>query len=222
MRKHFLILMLMALLPLAGWAQGTSIANYEIEILLSNFSYSAAAPVITPTVHQPNVQTALVQGTDYELVYYSTTSETPLAAAPKAVGTYRVGAHGIGSYNGYTSTKVTYNITPKNLADTHEDGEDVVADLAVGAFVYTACRTPEPTSATYDGKKWEPTLASVTLYGFNANQFVENVDYELEYGENINAGLANNNAGGSVTIKAKGTNFTGSKTVYFIMVRNRR
>ena len=205
----------MALLPLAGWAQGTSIANYEIEILLSNFSYSAAAPVITPTVHQPNVQTALVQGTDYELVYYSTTSETPLAAAPKAVGTYRVGAHGIGSYTGYTSTKVTYNITPKNLADTHVVGQEDVADLTVGAFDYTACRTTEPNSATYDGEKWEPTLASVTLYGFAANQFVENEDYELEYGENINAGLANNNAGGSVTIKAKGTNFTGSKTVYF-------
>ena len=119
MRKHFLILFLMAILPLAGWAQ-VDIKTFEFEIEESSYAYSAQAPVIEPYLHLPNVVTPLALGTDYELKYYNANgSEWTGANPPVNVGTYMVGAHGIGSYTGYTDIKVTYYITPKNINDVH-------------------------------------------------------------------------------------------------------
>ena len=185
--------MLMALLPLAGWA-ATDISGYSFTIETASFTYSAATPTINPTVTPTGTTTALA-ATNYDLVYYSSDGTTELEAANvKNVGTYYVAAKGKGEYEGTTTTKVQFTITAKSLEDA-----------SVGSFVYTACRTSSPTSATYDGQAWQPT-ATISLASFT---LTEN-DYDITYGANVNAGTG----AGTITYTGKG-NFTGSKTEKF-------
>lgn len=40
MRKHFLILMLLTLLPLAGWAQKTNISDYTVTLQNLELTYN--------------------------------------------------------------------------------------------------------------------------------------------------------------------------------------
>ena len=48
MRKHFLILMLMALLPLAGWAEGVDISGYTVKLSATSATYDGT--FLTPDV----------------------------------------------------------------------------------------------------------------------------------------------------------------------------
>ena len=192
MRKNFLILMLMALLPLAGWA-ATDISGYSFTIETASFTYSAATPTINPTVTPTGTTTALA-ATNYDLVYYSSDGTTELEAADvKNVGTYYVAAKGKGDYEGTTTTKVQFTISAKSLEGA-----------TVGSFVYTACRTTSPSSATYDGEAWEPT-ATLTI-----SPAITAEEYTVGYDNNTNAGTAKI----IFTAKANG-NFTGSKEVTF-------
>ena len=131
MRKHFLLLFLMALLPLAGWAQQTvdiSLAKFTIGQV--SYNYTAATPVVAtqadaqnnnkmvPTVIPVGATDALVWGTDYTLVYYNA-NKTPIedadvATQVKNVGTYYVAAKGKGNYSG-TTAMVEFQILPAEL-----------------------------------------------------------------------------------------------------------
>ena len=113
MRKHFLILMLLTLLPLAGFAQ-INIENCTFTLGVTSYGYTGAVPneaTLNPTVTRTDVNPAVVltKGTDYELVYYKDDVETAKANIKNA-GTYAVAARGKGTYTGETE-KVEFNIT---------------------------------------------------------------------------------------------------------------
>ena len=126
MRKHFLILMLMALLPMAGWA-ATSIADATFTINKESFSYTGAALAISsttsttklvPTVTPKGVSTPLTYDTDYTLQFYDA-NEQPIASTNvKNAGNYFVAAVGKGDYVGTTTTKVAFQIKPADVTVT--------------------------------------------------------------------------------------------------------
>ena len=206
MRKHFLILMLMALLPLAGWAQGlVNISNFSFEIGATSYEYSAATPVITSQLKDPNVIDYLTPGTHYKLVYYKNgqkVAAADVAEQVKNIGTYQVAAEGIeeGGYTGET-VKVTFTITEATISSSTITLNDW--DFTVGRPGSTA------TSATYDGKQWKPAVVvEHTVLG----DLTEDEDYTISYGTNINAGTG----AGTITITAKaGSNFTGNAVKTF-------
>ena len=194
MRKHFLILMLFALLPLAGWSQQISIADFTFTITSATFEYTGAGVDVGAELRNPAVIAPLVEGTDYDLVFAK--DGVDLDEAPIARGTYTVRPVGKGGYTG-TKDPVQIVITAKSIA------EATVTD-----FVYTACRTSSPASATYDGNAWEPTATlSLAGYTFNAE-----TDYDITYQDNINAGDA------TITYTGKG-NFTGTKSQTFSIAK---
>ena len=196
MRKNFLILMLLTLLPLAGWAQ-VDISKFSFEIQATSFEYSGATPVFNTQLKDPNVIGYLTKGTHYKLVYYKNgqkIDDEDVATEVKNIGDYQVAAEGIeaGGYTGET-VKVPFTITEISLTSD---------DITIGAFVYTGCRVSEPESATYDGAAWEPTAA---VSHATLGALTKNTDYTVTYSNNTNAGTA------TVTFAAKaGGNFVGS------------
>ena len=56
MRKHFLILMLLTLLPFAGWAQGVNMANFEFLLTSGqDYYYTGNVPNITVSVTNTSI-----------------------------------------------------------------------------------------------------------------------------------------------------------------------
>lgn len=188
--------MLMALLPLAGWAQ-TDISDFSFEIEKTSFEYSGATPAFATQLKDPNVIGFLTKGTHYKLVYYKNgekIADDDVATEVKNIGNYEVAAEGIeaGGYTGET-VKVPFTITQISLTSDK---------ITIADFVFTACRASEPVSATYDGEAWEPT-ATVTHDPLGA--LTLGTDYTVTYANNTNAGTA------TVTFAAKtGGNFVGS------------
>ncbi len=125
MRKHFLLLFLMALLPLAGWAVGTvDIAGYNVTIKGNGaFTYNAvdyAAPATTGHVElivkMPNAQDALDPATDYELKFYAADGTTEVTTVMDA-GDYYVSAVGTGEFYNETA-KIPFHVSKKDLTWT--------------------------------------------------------------------------------------------------------
>ena len=117
MRKHFLILMLMALLPLAAFADGEKNIGtnaFQFTISASTFGYNGNA-VNDPTDNRLGA-TLQEEGYDdpvpencYELVFKADGSDTEIAA-PSAVGSYTVFARGLVA-KGYTGVTATRSFT---------------------------------------------------------------------------------------------------------------
>jgi len=202
MRKHFLLLFLMAVLPLAGWAQGSGIDISSAEITLSSdhHEYNGDAPAITVTVKNPSTGEN-IPVEKITVVYFDETGENEVAATTlKNVGTYYVAARANHADFTGTTPKKQFNVTPKSLAGA-----------TIGDLDFTACRetTPAPTSATYDGVAWEPT-ATLTLTGYT----FATGDYTVTYTNNTNA---NDNSGTDKTaiVFTGNGNYTGSVTKNF-------
>ena len=115
MRKHFLILMLLTLLPMATWA--IDISGYHVTIQKNSFVYGQDIEAIGTgldfKVYATNVVDP-VSPTQYTVRYYQ--GSTLLTAKPKNVGTYTVKA--IGSEGEETAEYATFTITPKALSYT--------------------------------------------------------------------------------------------------------
>ena len=127
MRKHFLLLFLMALLPLAGWAV-TDISGATFTINVVSFQYTAATPTIgaataaptpamIPTVTPAGATDPLVYNTDYTLKFYDKQGNPIDKSAVKEVDNYYVAAEGKGDYSGITE-KVAFQIVPAKLTVT--------------------------------------------------------------------------------------------------------
>ena len=108
MKKNFLLLMLMALLPLAGWAQ-ISISGVTPTIGADSYYYTNSTPTITMTVPSPSSSGNLTATTDYTVRFYNADEEEITASNVKAVGTYYIAAAGTGGYEG-VSQKVQFDI----------------------------------------------------------------------------------------------------------------
>ena len=157
MRKHFLILMLLSLLPLAGWAQ-IDISGVTPTIAQDSYYYTNATPSITMTVKNPST-TGNLDASDFDLVYFNANEESIEASAVKAVATYYVAAKGKGSYGG-TSKKVQFNIVKMPLvikggtvatAITYGDEEPATyLTLGVGATIKDKVGSTDRTAALKD------------------------------------------------------------------------
>lgn len=115
MKKNFLLLFLMALLPLAGWAQGRLLVNSDVEV--PSVLYGATLP--EPVVKDGT--TTLTKGTQYSWdgKYYSDAAcETEVTA--KNVGTYYVKVVGIAPYSGTVIN--SFEIQKATLTVTYDAG----------------------------------------------------------------------------------------------------
>ena len=104
MRKHFLILMLMALLPLAGWAEAVDLPT-NLKVTFNDASYTAADnPAVIATV---KVGTTDITA-DNSVTIDKTFSDQACTneVTPKNAGTYYVRVKGTGATYKATSTKV--------------------------------------------------------------------------------------------------------------------
>lgn len=100
-------------------------------------------------------------------------------------GTATVTVKGKNNYTGILTT--TFTIAKRNLA---------------------SCTVRAIKNQSYTGKAIKPEVTMET----KTKKLVKNVDYTLEYFENVNTGRAR------IVVKGKGNNCTGTKTIYFTIV----
>ncbi len=164
MRKHFLILMLLALLPLAGFAEDLDMTKFVAE----NIHYGAT---VLPDVSTGTPAT-YTEGTHYEVstVYYTDealTNEKAVSALPtQGSGQYWLKITGKGTYAGQVYPLSFWII-----------GTDIIAaNIAnVDAVTYTGSPfTPKP----------------VVTFGNPAVTLVEGTHFTYSYENNTNAGTA--------------------------------
>ena len=187
MRKHFLILFLMALLPLSGWA-AIDISAYLVEINGTGaYVYNGTVQTVNLNVKMNNASELLSQGTDFTPVFYKSDGTTEIEEV-KNVGTYYVAAKGKGGYTGTTTQKIQFTISAK-LASA------LTVNLPEEEFTY------DGTAKTFTG--------DITVKDGNAELTV-NTDYTLSYDNNINAGT--NTA--KVIVTGTG-NYQGTKEATF-------
>ena len=174
MRKHFLILMLFALLPLAGWAQ-VDISDYLVEIDGTGvFVYSGAAQVVELEVTKPGTTTP-IDASNYAVKYYNAAGTEEVAADDLInAGSYLVSAVANGaSYTGETA-KVPFTITPKTIP---ANGTGFTVTTTGGPFEYDGTAKTFTTVAL----KSDATPAATLVKGANK-------DYTMAYSDNIAAG----------------------------------
>lgn len=151
----------------------------------------------TAQVQVTGIDSVLVEGNDYEIVYYTdvacTTPTTltdksgamEIGGAPKNAGTYYIQVEGLGNYIGST-TKAIFVISPKDISE-----EEIVVSPIM--------------DQTYVGENIEPV---VTL---TWEEVLESEDYTVEYKNNKEIGKA------TVTITGIG-NYTGTRMTSFNIV----
>ena len=193
MRKHFLILMLMALLPLASW--GSTLDPLGIQAKNINYGYIVTED-LTELLHS-DIEGSLAR-VDVDENVYKKSGNMYTAVCHKegvkdlVVGTYYLkvtGKEGDPVYEGATD----YLVFLVNPYDISEDATFTVSLTIPGA------------GYTYDGTAKNPTYAVAwTGHTLNTN------DYEVATTDNVAAGT--NTA--KVTVTGKG-NLTGTKTAKF-------
>ena len=185
---------------------GTSEVEYSISSYVTNF---VAVVTDNNKVYNKQVQKAqvqvtgasstLIEGRDYNVVYYmndtyttrTNTSSTLGSAneeggAPRNAGTYYIGIEGIGNYRG-SSSKATFVILPKPISDDE-------------------IQFTEITDQTYTGSNIKPQV--ILAWGVG---LVEDEDFEVSYSNNKEIGTA------KITINGLG-NYSESRTEYFEIV----
>ena len=201
MRKHFLLLFLMALLPLAGWAQ-IDISGYTVEIHgTASYVYNGAAQVVTLDVTAPGA-TEAIPAANYDVEYFDEAGTTPVAAANvKNAGTYKVRAKGKGSYTGETAM-ITFVITRKSIA-----GDSFAVTTTGGPFSYDGTAKTFTTVTFKDG---ETTLTPATTEANN--------DYTFVYVDNTDACAATDEDAAYILFTGYG-NYQGTKKYKFAIAK---
>ena len=129
----------------------------------------------------------LTEGTHYAVYYVSGSVRTK---TPTNVGTYNIVLEGIGNYGGTKDTGKTLTITKANVSSTTVQG-------LASTYAYT-------------GKAIEPDF---TL-NLGSYKLVKGVDYTVTYTNNT-YNLSSTTYRPTITVTGTGTNFTGTKTMYF-------
>ena len=191
MRKHFLILMLMTLLPLAGFAQQLKVSDFDE---LDNITYGDAdLPVVT--VASTSTLTTNDYVVDAAKFYSDQNDEAGIAVANLATsdaGIYYRKVTGKGAY----LDQVVWLI------------------FRINAVAIQSSWVSNFDGVTYTGSKFTPSTTGKVVNPTPDPDLtlVEGTHYTVTYGENINAGTGT--SGGSVTIKGIG-NYGGEVTKYF-------
>lgn len=191
MKKNFLLLLLMSLLPLAGWAQ--DISDYKVEINGDGtLTYSGAAQTILLNVKLDNASDPIAAAS-YDILYFDEDKNAIEEDDVKNAGTYYAAAKGKSPLSG-TTEKVKFTISPRNMSTT-----------TVGDF---DALTYDGTAKTYADNAFtgKVTVADPAI------TLVKGTDYEVAYSNNINVGSGTTQP--TITFTGKG-NFTGTKTKTF-------
>ena len=176
MRKHFLLLFLMALLPLAGWGQ----KDLGLEVLTGttyNGSTAATAPVISVTTPTMGYEISTNTNADYyyTVTYHNSASDAQSGSSARALtnltpGTYYVRVTGHGSYyngNNWVYIDNHYNyaaftVAKADLTITRKDHSYDYGAKAVSALTYTDF-------ATVSGGKSGDTFTTIGITGNSSN-----------------------------------------------------
>ena len=145
MRKHFLILMLLTLLPLAGFAEAINLSTAENVVITLNrtqldYTGKKTAPVVTGLSVDGTSMTAKL--TDVTVTYYKKTGNTYTATTAEGVrnaGDYALTLKGNGTAETFTndeSAKVDFTINPGELSITLHDATKVYGDADPTAIDY--------------------------------------------------------------------------------------
>ena len=144
MRKNFLLLMLMALLPLTGWAQ-ESLSDAQVTV---NPVYYNGSDQASPTMFVTLGETPLTAGTDYDIEgwYSDATCETAVTEK-KDAGIYYVKIKGDGTnyddetfaVGSFIINKASLTVTGNDVTITYGDATpetaDFYAETSVTGFV---------------------------------------------------------------------------------------
>ena len=209
MRKHFLILMLLTLLPLAGFADNITILPANLQYTwgvdqIPTVQGNATADMVAPVGNLPNSAVGEnVQLTRADIA--AALTFIPRAGEITGTGTFN---YGLVLKEGYNDSHMVENVETNPLAGhtiivSGGDGqlkvlgkqltEDMIANIAAVDFKNAQWK-PEP--VVKDGN----TTLTAGAEG----------DFTFSWGENIHAG------NGTVTITAnEGTNYSGSATKQF-------
>ena len=146
MKRNFLILMLLSLLPLAGWAQtAVDISAFDFTVDTQNFEFNTEDQsddiTVTVVTTNPNTGVALV-ATDYDLVI---TNAAGTAATFQNAGTYYLQLKGKGDYTGTTTKKIELSMAKADL--------NVAIGNATGTF-------------TKAYKSYDPTIPATNTWTF--------------------------------------------------------
>ena len=156
-----------------------NIGPYLVIIEPSSYEYNGEAQQPNVTVKKDTNSPALVYGVDYVVGYMPADDKTQLTeGVPVNVGTYKLVVEGIGNYEGTTNSEPDFTILPKDISNA-----EVVYETE---WDYTESAIEPPVTVTVDGK-----------------ELVKGTDYEVEYSNNVEPGVA------TVTVKGIG-NYKGT------------
>lgn len=181
MKKHFLLLLLLTLLPLAGWA-----ADLTVGLTTLSKTWGDADPV-HPTTGQ---------------FTFNGTGEQKAALLQYLTFTRVEAGTDVGSY------AYTWTLNPAYKDNSLFTGDDVFIGTPNGVLNITAKDISATTftvaldaeSYTYTGTAVEPTITSLIIGGLD----IASADYDVTFTNNTGAGI------GNMTITGK-NNLTGSK-----------
>ena len=131
MRKHFLLLFLMALLPLAGWAVDVTTAEFTIGSTTLEYVGKKTSPAITSATVGGNPITS----SDYSLKFYKRTGET---IGDEVANLINVGDYFVRLYDGehvsnmklaFSIVKVDMTISLKNVKKTYGAADPIATDF---------------------------------------------------------------------------------------------
>ena len=113
MRKHFLLLFLMALLPLAGWADPVDITGYKIDLDASEATYTSSN--VLPTVTLKKSGATPIAATAVNVVWKNSSNETVTTAVNVDTYTVTVTAKEGSSTGTLTTNTATFKVKKANL-----------------------------------------------------------------------------------------------------------
>lgn len=180
MKKHFLLLLLMTLLPLAGWSENIAV---QLSTSLEKVYGSADPTTLSPTQFVI-ISTGGAAVTEADIAPYLTFKRKP-GSTGQSVGTYD---WEVTVSDGWTGAP----IVPTNT------GRISITPLDISTVPLSAGWTGAP--FIYDGNEKKPTVTNVQVNEFT----LDPSDYTVTYDNNINAGTA------KIIITAASDNVTGS------------
>jgi len=191
MRKHFLLFLLMALLPIAGWS-----ANINVQ-LSTSLEKVYGSP--DPTTLLPNQFVITSDGgadiDESDIAEYLTFKRKPGSTGES-----------VGTYDWEVTVSDGWYGAPIVVTNT---GRITITPLNLSTAPLSASWTGAP--FTYDGNEKKPTVTNVQVNGFT----LAPSDYTISYDNNINAGTA------KIIITAASGNVTGSYDVITFPIARR-
>ena len=185
MKKHFLLLLLMTLLPLAGWS-----ANIAVQLSTSlEKVYGSADPTILNTTQFVIISDGGTGVNEGDIAEYLTFKRKPGNTGES-----------VGTYDWEVTVSPTYTESTGNTIVVTNTGRISITPLDLSTVSLSAGWTGGP--FTYDGTAKEPNVTNVQVNGFT----LEPSDYTISYDNNVNAG--DNTA--KIIITAASGNVTGS------------